>query len=404
MATDTVTTNDNPNTTDDQQQSTVGKNAAKNAKKREKAKAKKSANSNNKDDDLDAILADIKLNDKTTTDTKSNSTTNGNTEHNHNNNNYTGTFEYRPKQPLVTDPDPVDPFPIFINWKLIHDDNQLQPIYNSNNAKLVANKQQTYPPRIPVSQLYENNIYPAGQIMTHPNEYNTHRITSAELRERDKIRVEEYNTIREAAEVHRQTRQAFMKWVKPGMSMIDIAQYVERSTASLLPSKGIERGFGFPTGVSLNHVAAHYTPNYKDKTVLQHDDVMKVDFGTQINGRIIDCAFTVAFNDKYEPLLKAVKEATEEGIKQAGIDVRLCDIGESIQEVMESYEITLNGKTYPIKSIRNLNGHSINPYNIHGGKSVPIVKNSDTTKMEEGEYYAIETFGSMYKFIIVYLW
>lgn len=32
--------------------------------------------------------------------------------------------------------------------------------------------------------------------------------------------------------------------------------------------------------------------------------------------------------------------------QSAGIDVRLCDVGESIQEVMESYEIELNGKTY----------------------------------------------------------
>ena len=36
--------------------------------------------------------------------------------------------------------------------------------------------------------------------------------------------------------------------------------------------------------------------------------------------------------------------------------MRLCDVGEAIQEVMESYEIELDGKTYRIKSIRNLNG------------------------------------------------
>ena len=33
-------------------------------------------------------------------------------------------------------------------------------------------------------------------------------------------------------------------------------------------------------------------------------------------------------------------------------------------------------------------------YQIHGGKSVLLVKNDDDTKMEEGEYFAIETFGS----------
>lgn len=49
---------------------------------------------------------------------------------------------------------------------------------------------------------------------------------------------------------------------------------------------------------------------------------------------------------------------------------------------------------HPIKCIRNLNGHNIEQHRIHGGKSVPIVKSSDQTKMEEGEVFAIETFGS----------
>lgn len=34
----------------------------------------------------------------------------------------------------------------------------------------------------------------------------------------------------------------------------------------------------------------------------------------------------------------------------AGIDVRLCDIGETIQEVMESYEVEIDGKTYQGKA------------------------------------------------------
>jgi methionyl aminopeptidase len=75
----------------------------------------------------------------------------------------------------------------------------------------------------------------------------------------------------------------------------------------------------------------------------------------------------------------------------------MSDIGAAIQEAMESYEVELNGTTYPVKAIRNLNGHTIGHFEIHGGKSgksVPIVKGGDHTKMEEGETYAIETFGS----------
>lgn len=85
---------------------------------------------------------------------------------------------------------------------------------------------------------------------------------------------------------------------------------------------------------------------------------------------------------------------------------------------MESYEVTIGSRTLPgrfflaasilqlgrgllsarmhapVKAIRNLTGHSIGNYQIHGGKSVPIVTSDDATKMEEGEYFAIETFGS----------
>ena len=47
-----------------------------------------------------------------------------------------------------------------------------------------------------------------------------------------------------------------------------------------------------------------------------------------------------------------------------------------------------------MRPIENFSGHSIRPYQIHGGKSLLLVRNDDATKMEEGEYFAIETFGS----------
>ena len=37
------------------------------------------------------------------------------------------------------------------------------------------------------------------------------------------------------------------------------------------------------------------------------------DFGTHIHGHIVDSAFTIAFNPKYDPLLNAVKAATNAG-------------------------------------------------------------------------------------------
>ena len=265
-------------------------------------------------------------------------------------------------------------------------------LYNAANVQPV--RAQTSPPTIAVSALYPDRVYPEGQILPYTLSTVTARVTSEEKRTLDRMNSSVYSDIREAAEVHRQVRQDFMRWVRPGMAMLDIAHRIETGTRTLVGADGLKRGWGFPTGLSLNHCAAHWTPNSKDTTVLQQADVMKVDIGVHVGGHIIDCAFTIAFDEKYDPLLDAVRAATNAGIAAAGIDVRLCDVGAAIQEVMESYEIELDGKTYPIKSIKNLNGHSIGHYQIHAGKSVPIVKNQDATRMEENEFYAIETFGS----------
>jgi methionine aminopeptidase len=76
-------------------------------------------------------------------------------------------------------------------------------------------------------------------------------------------------------------------------------------------------------GCSLNHVAAHYTPNYGEKAVaLSKNDIMKLDFGIQVNGRILDSAFTVAFDPKFEPLVQSTQEGTWAGIKASGVDAR----------------------------------------------------------------------------------
>lgn len=263
-------------------------------------------------------------------------------------------------------------------------------------------KTQTEPPTIPVKELYPNEDYPTGECLMYPTPKDMpsngqtakNRFTSEEKKALELINEQEYREIRLAAEVHRQTRQYMQRYVKPGMSMIHICETLEHTARELIQENSLKAGLAFPTGCSLNHVAAHYTPNAGDATVFNALDVCKIDFGTHINGRIIDCAFTWTFDNKYDRLLEAVREATYAGIAAAGIDVRLCDIGAAVQEVMESYEVEIDGKIYPVKCIRNLNGHSIAPYRIHAGKTVPIVKGGDQTRMEEGEVFAIETFGS----------
>ncbi|OJD27343.1 methionine aminopeptidase 2-1 [Blastomyces percursus] len=263
-------------------------------------------------------------------------------------------------------------------------------------------KVQTEPPRVILSNIFPNNDYPVGELVEYKDD-NAYRTTNEEKRYLDRMNNDFLSEYRYAAEVHRQVRQYAQKTIKPGQSLTEIAEGIEDSVRALTGHDGLTEGdnllggIAFPTGVNLNHCAAHYSPNAGNKMVLQYEDVMKVDFGVHINGRIVDSAFTVAFDPVYDNLLAAVKDATNTGIREAGIDVRMSDIGAAIQETMESYEVEIKGTTYPVKPIRNLNGHTIGQWEIHGGKngkSVPIVKGGDQSKMEEGEVYAIETFGS----------
>lgn len=191
---------------------------------------------------------------------------------------------------------------------------------------------QTSPPSIPIRLLFPNDKYPEAEWQSYKDD-NLWRETSAEKRELERLSWDMINEVRRAAEVHRQVRKHMRTVIKPGIRLFDMCEQLEDMVRTLIEANGLEQGIAFPTGCSLNYVAAHWTPNAGDKTVLQYDDVMKVDFGTHVGGRIIDSAFTVHFNPKYDPLIAAVKDATNTGVRTAGVDVRLCDVGEAVQEV-----------------------------------------------------------------------
>jgi methionyl aminopeptidase len=171
-----------------------------------------------------------------------------------------------------------------------------------------------------VSSLFPDGQYPAGEINEYRNE-NSFRTSSEEKRHLDRLNSDFLNDYRQAAEIHRQVRRWAQGNIKPGQSLTEIAEGIEDGVRALTGHQGLEEGdslkggMGFPTGLSLNHCAAHFTPNAGNKTILQADDVMKVDIGVHINGRIVDSAWTMTFNPVYDNLLAAVKDATNTGVR-----------------------------------------------------------------------------------------
>lgn len=182
-------------------------------------------------------------------------------------------------------------------------------------------------PRMPISSLYPSGDYPKGELVPYEN---ASRTTDEESRYNSRLWDDDFlSNYRQAAEIHSQARQyAKTHLIKPGATMLSIAEGIEDSVRTLCGQQGLDAGgalkagMGFPTGLCLNNVAAHWTPNPGQKDViLGQDDVLKVDFGVHVGGRIVDSAFTVAFNPTYDNLLASVKDATNTGIKVSAFQI-----------------------------------------------------------------------------------
>lgn len=212
-----------------------------------------------------------------------------------------------------------------------------------------------------------------------------------------------HKSLRKASYTHKMSRKYIQDIMvdnyyknKSEITLIDICNHIEDRIIALTQNKN---SIAFPTGLNLNNVIAHDTVNIDDKRVFQFKkDVIKIDIGVHNNGFIIDSAFTLTFNPDLKNLLMATKEATNEAIKMAGIDAVCNDISKVISEIIESYEIELDKKVYPIKAVKEIGGHSIDQWNIHSGKLLLNgVCNYDIYKkmrMNENEVWAIETFCS----------
>jgi len=169
--------------------------------------------------------------------------------------------------------------------------------------------------------------------------------------------------------------------IKSGVSFLEVANSIE--------SKILDSGAGlaFPVNISVNEIAAHYTPRHNDTLVFKKGDVVKLDIGAHIDGYIADTATTVEVEtNNYKDMIKASSDALDAAINLMKAGINLFEIGKIVQETIMSYGY---------KPIDNLTGHSMQRYVIHAGISVPSVPDKlHKTKPKAGDVLAIEPFAT----------
>ena len=191
---------------------------------------------------------------------------------------------------------------------------------------------------------------------------------------------EELSKLRKAGEVASAARSMGMDMVKANVRLYDVAQEVE----GYIRSKGC--GLAFPCNISINEVAAHYTPCVDDKNVFEVGDVVKVDCGAELDGYVGDTAGTVEVGTKrYRSLIEASKRARDTVAEFVGIGTPICDIGRAVEMCIRQ-----DG----FKPIMNLCGHEIKQYNLHAGISIPNYDDGNTGRLAQGMVVAIEPFAT----------
>lgn len=192
---------------------------------------------------------------------------------------------------------------------------------------------------------------------------------------------EVFEKYKKAGKINIKAKKLVEKLAKPGAKVLDIAEKVE----ALIREEGAKPAF--PLNISLNNVAAHYTPDLDCKIVLGDDDIIKFDVGVQIDGYIADSAITITTNPKNDlhiKLIDAAQKSLEKAIELVKPGVKVETIGDTIEKTM---------KSFGVRPIENLSGHGVNQYVQHDEPSIWNVKRAGAT-LQEGMSIAIEPFST----------
>jgi len=165
--------------------------------------------------------------------------------------------------------------------------------------------------------------------------------------------------------------------LKPGLKVLDLAENIEK----MIKDKGGEPAF--PVNISLNDIAAHYTPDIDDTLTLKDDDLIKVDIGVHVDGYIGDTAFSVRLGEKSDPLIKAAEDGLETFIKTIRPGKTVGEMSALVEEIVLSHGVN---------PVRNLAGHSLEQYTQHGGLSIPNGHIPSKEEIKEGQVLGMEVF------------
>ena len=186
--------------------------------------------------------------------------------------------------------------------------------------------------------------------------------------------------IRKAGRLSGEARELGRSLVSEGVKLYDVAERMEMHI--------LEHGgkLAFPVNISLNEMAAHFTPNSNDDMVFRSGDLVKLDVGAQVDGYLGDTATTVEVGTRnWQHLIQAAERALQLALEMAQDGVSVCTIGGVVERSI---------KSGGLRPVVNLSGHEMKRYNLHAGLSIPNYDDGTLIKVKGNMLLAIEPFAT----------
>lgn len=187
---------------------------------------------------------------------------------------------------------------------------------------------------------------------------------------------EEIAKLKRAGEIAQKLKVYAKEIAKPGIPLLEIANKIDEKILELGGKPA------FPVNLSINEIAAHATPSHNDE--MKAHGLLKVDIGVHIDGYVADTAISIDLENSQtnKALIEAAESALKAGVQKISLNAELREIGGAIEKEIISHSF---------QPVVNLSGHSIDPYNLHSGITIPNINNGQDFTLPEG-VYAIEPF------------